>query len=139
MKSFLKIAALLILQHPSAQRRQNPALMPPSRGSYAVQLFGVPGNAEPFEPVNVVRTAIFDGKAKGTFTGAGWRSEGGVTTKFTTSGKYSVKKDCSVTIDGTFAGGASNIQFGLIADSGNKIIAIRTDAGQIVSITYEKQ
>lgn len=107
------------------------------KGRYALIAHGVQGTAEPFRPFNAVRTSVFDGK--GSYTGSGWWTINGVASEYSSSGTYSVSKNCNVTIDGGLSDGTSNTQFGLIVDGGKKIFAIRKEDGNNISIIYEKQ
>jgi len=136
-KMVLTIGGMAIMATIPVAANAAPCTNATLKGNYALQAFGVQGVAEPFEPVNVVRTQVFDGKGK--FSGAGWRNVGGVGEAVSASGKYTVKADCSVTMDGTLNGGTSNIQWGLIVDGGSKIFTVRKEDGQNLNLTYEKQ
>jgi hypothetical protein len=103
-------------------------------GSYALSLTGFEGTAAPFLPVSVAATRLFDGY--GHFSGAGYSSTAGVAKPFSTTGKYQVNADCTVSIVGTITIGGANTQFGVIADNGNKIFATRLDAGETTTAEY---
>jgi hypothetical protein len=110
------------------------------KGSYGMLAFGFESitqgtTAEPYQHVNIARTAVFDGK--GGYKGMGWESIDGVVGKVKSTGTYIVNaSDCTVTITGSVAG---VLQFGVISDGGKKILGVRTDAGRNISIIYEKQ
>ncbi len=134
MKShFLKIAALFIVPVSISLAATPSCNNATIKGHYALIAHGVQGT----EPVNAVRTTVFDGK--GHFKGAGWWIVNGIASAYSSEGSYTVLKDCSMTIDGTLSDGEANTQFGLLVNGGKKIFAIRKEDSKNFSIIYERQ
>ncbi len=91
------------------------------------------------QPLASVRTSVFDGV--GGFTGAGWEAVGGGRpVGFTTTGTYKVRRDCTVLLSASIVGGSGGVsyQFGVIADNGNRLHAIRADGSYVLTLDYDR-
>ena len=107
------------------------------KGRYAVQASGYLERDGKFVPITAVRTTEFDGN--GRSGGSGWASIGGEVSRFSSAGTYRVFPDCTLEIKADITvGDPTNIQFGVIADGGNRIYSMRIDAGQNATVNFER-
>jgi hypothetical protein len=107
------------------------------KGRYAVQASGYLERDGKFVPITAVRTTEFDGN--GRSGGSGWASIGGEVSRFSSAGTYRVFPDCTLQINADITvGDPTNIQFGVIADGGNRIYSMRIDAGQNATVNFER-
>jgi hypothetical protein len=107
------------------------------KGRYAVQASGYLERDGKFVPITAVRTTEFDGN--GRSGGSGWASIGGEVSRFSSAGTYRVFPDCTLQIKADITvGDPTNIQFGVIADGGNRIYSMRIDAGQNATVNFER-
>ena len=108
------------------------------RGTYALHISGSSGTG-PFMPLVGEAISVFDG-AGHVSVSYGYTAVGGAAgVKFTASGAYDVKPDCSIYINGVIAPGFSaGDHFGLIQDFGNTITAIRTNPGATLTLNFSR-
>jgi hypothetical protein len=109
------------------------------RGTYSATTSGWQNATPPYTPLVGEQTFAFDGVKKATATG--YHAIGGAAAVvFSVVGTYKVNPDCTYSLTGTItsSGGGMDDQFGVVADNGNHIHAIRTDASHVLTVEYER-
>jgi hypothetical protein len=87
-------------------------------------------------PLAGVSLVTFDGN--GAFTSAGFASLNGSVSESTTTGTYTVNPDCTGTYTGLSSTGRTGTAFFVIADNGNEIHILPTNAGASITCIARK-
>jgi hypothetical protein len=88
-------------------------------------------------PLTGVGTDTFDGN--GNITGTATLNLNGYPVSATETGKYKVNPDCTGTYTVQFSVGGSTSVFFVIADNGNEVHGVCTDAGSVTAHTFLRQ
>lgn len=104
-------------------------------GTYVNQSEGYINYTQPYVITSLI-TYNGDGTSGGTVLASS--VAGNVTTNVTTSGKYQVNSDCTLTISVTRSNGTTANFSGAIFDDGNKFSVTQTDVGTTVNLKGER-
>ncbi len=106
------------------------------KGYYASQITGFTNSGT--TPFNLAYLVSFDGNGNVKGVRGATSTGGEISENRSSTGTYQVNSDCTVTLIFVNASGVKNTNFGVIADSGKKILGIGTTPGVNYSTVFEK-